>query len=163
MDAIRRSQIGFECSQLVYRFSHLFEAEHSRVADLFTDDGSLQIGSNADPVVGAENIRSAMNVVEQRAGEETNILISNNVIVDVLDEDNATGHSYWTHHQHRTAGGRPNTVLPYKEPHVVGKFEDQYKRVNNEWKFQRRIFRGILIGAELLEAFPIADQDKAET
>ncbi len=157
MDAIQRSQIGFECSQLVYRFSHLFEAEHSRVADLFTEDGSLQIGGNTDPLVGAENIRSAMLIVEQRAGEETNILISNNVIVDVIDEDNATGHSYWTHQQHRTAGGRPSTVLPYKEPHVVGKFDDEFKRVHEEWKFSRRIFRGILIGAELLQAYPIPE------
>jgi hypothetical protein len=157
MDAIQRSQIGYECSQLVYRFSHLFEADHSQVADLFTDDGSLQIGSNAAITVGAENIRDAMMVVEQRAGEETNILISNNVIVDVTDEDNATGHSYWTHQQHRTAGGRPDTVLPFKEPHVVGKFEDEYKRVNSEWKFSKRVFRGILIGAELLEAFQRAE------
>jgi len=160
MDATQRSQIGFECSQLVYRFSHLFEAEHSRVADLFTEDGSLQIGGHVEPVVGAENIRSAMMVVEKRAGEETNILISNNVIVDAIDENNATGHSYWTHQQHRTAGGRPDTVLPYKEPHVVGKFEDEFKRVNGEWKFSRRVFRGILIGAELLKAFPIAEPDK---
>ena len=159
MDALRRSQIGYECSQLVYRFSHLFEAVHSQVADLFTEDGSLQIGGNADSVVGAENIRTAMMVVEQRAGEETNILISNNVIVDVTDEDNATGHSYWTHQQHRTPGGRPDTVLPYKEPHVVGKFADEYKRVDGEWKFSKRVFSGILIGAEMLQAFQNAARD----
>ena len=39
MDPIQRSQIGYECSQLVYRFSHLFEYKHSQVADLFTEDG----------------------------------------------------------------------------------------------------------------------------
>jgi len=161
MDALQRTQIGYECSQLVYRFSHLFEAVHSQVADLFTDDGSLQIGGNSSVTVGAENIRSAMMVVEQRAGEETNILISNNVIVDVIDEDNATGHSYWTHQQHRTAGGRPDTPLPYKEPHVVGKFKDEYRRVGGEWKFSKRVFKGILIGAELLQAFQRAES--AET
>ncbi|MEE8399134.1 MAG: nuclear transport factor 2 family protein [Desulfobacterales bacterium] len=150
MDPMLRSQIGYECSQLVYRFSHLFEAVHSQVADLFTEDGSLQIGGSSNIVVGAEAIREAMLVVENRAGEETNLLISNNVIVDVIDEDNATGHSYWTHQQHRTAGGRPTTPLPYKEPHVVGKFSDEYKRVNGEWKFAKRTFTGILIGAELL-------------
>jgi len=132
---------------------------HSQVADLFTEDGSLQIGGQANAVVGAEAIREAMMVVENRAGEETNILISNNVIVDVIDEDNATGHSYWTHQQHRTPGGRPDTVLPYKEPHVIGKFSDEYKRVNGEWKFSKRVFRGILVGAELLAALQSANSD----
>ena len=158
MDPIQRSQIGYECSQLVYRFSHLFETVHSQVADLFTEDGSLTIGGNT--VEGAEAIREAMLVVEQRAGEETNILISNNVIVDVVDEDNATGHSYWTHHQHRTAGGRPTTVLPYKEPHVIGKFADEYRRVNGEWKFSKRTFTGTLVGAELLAATQRANSEK---
>lgn len=160
MDAIQRSQIGYECSQLVYRFSHLFETKHSQVADLFTEDGSIQIGGNSPPVVGAEAIREAYLVVEKRAGEETNLLISNNVIVDVIDEDNATGHSYWTHQQHRTAGGRPTTVLPYKEPHVVGKFSDEYKRVNGEWRFSKRTFVGILVGAELLASIEKADSEE---
>ena len=150
MDPMLRSQIGYECSQLVYKFSHLFEYKHSQVADLFTEDGSVQIGGDSPPVVGVEAIREAYLVVEKRAGEETNLLISNNVIVDVIDEDNATGHSYWTHQQHRTAGVRPTTVLPYKKPHVVGKFSDEYKRVDGEWKFSKRTFAGILVGAELL-------------
>jgi len=159
MDPIQRSQIGYECSQLVYKFSHLFEYKHSQVADLFTEDGSIQIGGNSPPVVGVEAIREAYLVVEKRAGEETNILISNNVIVDVIDEDHATGHSYWTHQQHRTPGGRPDTALPYKEPHVVGKFSDEYRRVNGEWKFSKRVFKGILVGAELLAALQSANSD----
>lgn len=159
MDPTLRSQIGYECSQLVYKFSHLFETKHSQVADLFTEDGSIQIGGNNPPLVGREAIRDAYLAVEKRAGEETNILISNNVIVDVIDADTATGHSYWTHHQHRTKGGRPTTVLPYKEPHVIGKFEDEYRCVNGEWKFSKRTFTGILIGAELLAAFQGANSD----
>ncbi len=130
----QRHEIEHECERLVYTFHRLFESEHSKVADLFAEDGKMQFG-DAEPVVGADTIREAYLVVEERAVVELNALIVNNLLIDVVDENNATGFSYVTHYQHRYKDAKREGTAYLNDPPSLLVWTYEFKRVNGEWKF----------------------------
>ena len=41
MDIQKRQEIERECERIVYTFLQVFEGEHAKTADLFTEDGSV--------------------------------------------------------------------------------------------------------------------------
>jgi hypothetical protein len=104
MDLRQRHEIEHECERPVYTFLRLFERDHSEVADLFTEDGSVQFPP-AGPTVGREAIRERFSSVDPN-DVELNVLIANNLLITVIDEDNATGFCYVTHYQHRYADSK---------------------------------------------------------
>jgi len=141
MERLERILIEHECARLLYKFLRLFEHEHSKAADLFTEDGSMHWLSipGSEPLVGADAIRKSFLQVEEHAGREINLLLVNNVVVDVIDENNATGQAHVTHYQYVRKDEKDEAPWPLSgPPRVISRWVTEYKRVDGEWKIARQ-------------------------
>jgi len=147
MDIQQRHQIEHECERLVYKWLRLFEHEHSKVAEMFTEDAVWRGTENA--VKGRDAIRETFLRVEKHAAPEVNTLVATNVVIDVIDENNATGEFYVTHYQHIRQGENKGPY-PLYDPNSIGRWVDEYKRVNGEWKIALRTLDTFRINARHL-------------
>jgi len=142
MDLRQRLEIERECERPVYTFLRLFESEHGKVADLFTEDGSAQFPP-AGPTVGREAIRERFSGVDPN-NLELNVLIANNLVVTVIDESNATGFCYVTHYQHRYADSKREGTAVLHDPWTISGWSWEFKRVEGEWKISKLVCEVVL-------------------
>ena len=79
---------------------------------------------------GSKNMMSGVEVVLNTVS---------NVLIDVIDETTATGRSrdtFWEHGYHDgDLQGRP---APVSAPICINEWEDEFRSVDGEWKFQTR-------------------------
>ncbi len=137
----KRHQIQRECENLVYEFLRLFENEHAKAADLFTEDGEASFSAAADPTVGRDKIREAWSGIDS-GKVELNALVANNLLVKVVNENNATAFCYVTHYQHRykDAKREGDSVQTKGSPLMSWTFE--FKPEDGKWKISRTAVRG---------------------
>jgi len=131
----QRHEIEQECERLVYTFLRLFESEHAKVADLFTEDGSVQFPPGG-PTVGREAIRERFSRVDPD-NLELNVLIANNLLITVIDENNATGFCYVSHYQHRYADSKREGTAVLHDPWTISGWSWEFQRVEGEWKISK--------------------------
>lgn len=131
MDLQHRHQIERECERLVYMFLRFFEDEHSKAADLFAEDGQF------NTLVGADNIRKEFLIIEKRAVVELNALVATNLLVYVIDENNAKGFSYVTHYQHRFKDEKREGPPVQTPTTPIMSWTYEFKRVGSDWKFSK--------------------------
>ncbi len=142
MDLRQRHEIEHECERPVYTFLRLFERDHSEVADLFTEDGSVQFPP-AGPTVGREAIRERFSSVDPN-DVELNVLNANNLLITVIDEDNATGFCYVTHYQHRYADSKREGTPVLSAPWTISGWSWEFRRVEGEWKISKWVCKVVL-------------------
>ena len=135
MDIHKRHEIERECERPVYTFLQLFEDEHARTADLFTEDGSVPFPIG-EPTVGREAIREFFSTIDAR-NVELNVLIANNLVITVVDENNATGFCYVTHYQHVYADSKREGQAVLPAPNTITGWYWEFKRVKGEWKIAK--------------------------
>ena len=134
MDAIEQMAIERECERLVTLYCHVIDhGEASRVAELFTEDGSWR----APGVVhqGIDEIRNAF-ATREAARERMSRHVCNNLRVDVVDEDNATGIVYLTLYRHD--GDATRRISPLDGPEMVGEYRDRFVRTPQGWRIAER-------------------------
>ena len=62
--------------------------------------------------------------------------VCNNILIDVIDENNAKGVVYLTLYRH---DGKPERrVSPSDVPAIVGEYRDTFVRTPSGWRFKRR-------------------------
>lgn len=130
MPLAERHQIEHEGERLINTFLRLFENEHAKTADLFTEDG--QAFAN----VGREKIREAFSRIDARK-VEINVLISSNIIITVIDENNATGSCYATHYQHVYPDAKHEGQAESRAPNTITRWNWKFKRVKGEWRISK--------------------------
>ena len=62
--------------------------------------------------------------------------VCNNLLVDIVDENNATGFVYLTLFRHDGEPGR--SVSPSDVPDIIGENRDTFVRTAEGWRFKRR-------------------------
>jgi len=134
MSLQQRHEIERECERPVYTFLRLFEREHAEAAELFTEDGSALLGG--EPKVGREAIREFFSGIDVD-DVELNVLIANNLVITVIDQDNAKGFCYVTHYQHRYADSKREGQAVLRTPHTITGWSWEFRRVKGEWKISR--------------------------
>ena len=84
---------------------------------------------------GRAEITAAFN---QRQGNVARISrhVCCNLLIDVIDENSATGVVYLTLYRHDGEAGRRSA--PSDVPEVVGEYRDQFVRTAEGWRFKRR-------------------------
>jgi hypothetical protein len=133
MEMCKRMQIERVCERQVYTFLKLFEREHAKTADLFTEDGSVPFPAGKI-TVGREAIREFFSTIDAK-DVELNLLLANNLLITVVDEDNATGlFCYVTHLQHLFEDSKREGMGVLGEPNTVTSWFWEFKRVKGEWK-----------------------------
>ncbi len=140
MDMQQRHAIEHECERLIQRFNYLFNEDLGLVADMFTDDGYLYLGKwKLGP--GPEPMREPLHAGSKNmmSGVEVVLNTVSNVLIDVIDETTATGRSrdtFWEHgYYDGDLQGRP---APVSAPIGINEWEDEFRCVDGEWKFQTR-------------------------
>ncbi len=140
MNRSERHEIEHECAKLVNRFYHLFNVDMAHVADMFTDDGTMElIGWKIGP--GPEAMRAPLHAGSKNMLEGVEVVLNtvSNIVVDVVDENNATGMScdtFWEHaYDPDRLDGRP---APISAPIGINAWNDEYRCVDGEWKFATR-------------------------
>ena len=123
-----RVRIEHECTKLVHRFCVLVDAyRHEELAALWAEDAVWETWRG--PVQGRAAIRAYLDAKPQ---DDTTIHIAHNVLIDVDDEDNATGTAVFTYH-----GTRPKDPASLT-PRVVGRYFDRFVRTAEGWRFAHR-------------------------
>ena len=130
MSLAQRHQIEHEGERLINAFLRLFENEHSKTADLFTEDGQ------AFSSVGREKIREGFSTIDAQK-LEANVLISSNILVTVIDENNAAGSCYVTHYQHRFADAKHEGQAESRAPNTITRWNWEFKQVDGKWMISK--------------------------
>jgi len=144
MERLERMLIEHECARLVNKFHHLFNRELSAIAELFTEDGVADLGRVME---GRDTIREAYRRggSATRTGQDIVMNTVSNIVIDVIDENNATGYSYdvFWQHVYRGEDKKLGTPVPVSVPIYLGYWVDEFKCVDGEWKFASRKLRFI--------------------
>ena len=122
------------CSRLVTAYTHLVDfGEASAVAGLFTADGVWE--SDETRMEGSEAIRKGFTARQKRADRRSRHVCTN-LVVDVLDADNAVGLVYFT--LYRVDGVTDARPASIAGPAMVGEYRDRFARVGDEWRIAHR-------------------------
>jgi hypothetical protein len=150
MDVHLRHEIERECERIVHSFLRLFEGEHAKTADLFTEDGSVPFPIGK-PTVGREAIREFFSTIDAR-NVELNVLMANNLVITVVDENNATGFCYVTHYQHLYADSKREGQAVLRAPNTITAWHWEFKRVQGEWKIAKLDVDLVLLNERFIDA-----------
>lgn len=137
MDASERRAIEQECRDLVVRLTrHNDLGESEAAADLFTEDGTW--------VRGGKPYTGRAQLIDSFAGRtETAILrhMATNILIDVKDENNAEGVTYYMLMRDDPGTAEPEFPLEMKLPGSMGEWLDRFVRTPNGWRFSERVVR----------------------
>lgn len=144
MDELEKMLIERACERLVTEYCHVIDhGEASRVANLFAADGVWV--SFEQTMDGRDAIASGFGKRQANTGRISRHVCCN-LLIDVIDADNAKGVVYLT--LYRDDGDPKRTVSPSAVPTVVGEYRDQFVRTAEGWRFKRREVRTSFLRAE---------------
>jgi ketosteroid isomerase-like protein len=136
MDDLQRMAIERACERLVAQYCHFIDhGEAARVAELFTEDG---VWTSPDATMaGREAVLAGFQRRQERA-KRLSRHVCCNLLVEIQDEDHASGVVYLTLYRH---DGEPGPrIAPLDGPAVVGEYRDAFTRTADGWRFARRDF-----------------------
>ena len=134
MDDLQKMLIERACERLVTEYCHFVDhGEAAKIAGLFADDGIF-----ASPRAVKTGRVDIADWFMRREGNVARMSrhVCCNQLIDVIDENNATGVVYLTLYRHDGEVGRP--LSPSDVPDIVGEYRDQFVRTGEGWRFKRR-------------------------
>jgi hypothetical protein len=121
------------CGELVTLFAHLLDHGRARdIADLFTADGELWAGETR--VGGRDDIRRVMRRRDEMT--RTSRHLCTNVLVEVLDEEHASGTSCLTAFVHDGLGD--SGPAPVQAADSIEDVADIFIRTADGWRIAKR-------------------------
>lgn len=140
MDSISRMQIEHECARLIKVYCNSIDAHDiDRLVGVFAKDGVWQRPGNP-PLKGHPEIRQ---FVEHHGVGAVSAHYVTNIVVDVVDEDQASSNAYAL--VFRGKGSAATGPLPMSMPRLVVHYQHQFIRVGGQWyikyKETRWLFR----------------------
>jgi hypothetical protein len=134
MDDIQKMLIERACERLVTEYCHFVDhGEAAKIADQFAEDGVWAPGK----IVFSGHAEVA-DWFSKREANTARISrhVCCNLLIDVIDENNATGVVYLTLYRQDGEVGRRSA--PSDVPDIVGEYRDRFVRTANGWRFKRR-------------------------
>jgi ketosteroid isomerase-like protein len=122
------------CGRLVTQYCHFVDhGEAARVGELFTEDGVW-----ASPETTMTGREAIVRGFQRRQDNTARISrhVCENLLVEVIDADTATGVVYLTLYRHDGEPGAP--TAPAQAPAIVGEYRDRFVRTPEGWRIQRR-------------------------
>lgn len=136
MTELERMMIERACERLINQYCLFVDfGEASRIAELFTEDGLWT--NESIRMEGRDGIRRAFS---HREGvtRRTSRHLCTNVVIDVLDDDHATGICYLINYRHDSRTGAAEVPAPSDAPKFVGEYRDTFVRTPDGWRFATR-------------------------
>ena len=156
MSLAERHPIQHECERLINIFLRLFERDHADTADLFTEDGQA-LGTQ-----GREAIREHFSRFDPR-DVEVNVLISSNIVIDVIDKDHAQGTCYATHYQYAHPDSKREGQPELRSPNTITRWTWEFQRVDGQWYISKlEMPESILIRKDILDYINAASKSESE-
>ena len=137
MNRMQALEIERACERLVVTYTHLVDfGEAEQVAELFAADALWQAGEIR--FEGRDAVR-AMFRGRQEMTQRRSRHVCTNGVVDVVDEDHATGLVYLQlYRPDFEPGARTDSLAPDAHPVAVGEYHDQFVRTAEGWRFAER-------------------------
>ena len=134
MDDLQRLLIERACARLIVEYCHFVDhGEAAKIAEQFTADGVWTSPGNTYD--GRAAIAEAFRRRQDNAARMSRHVCSN-LLVNVIDENNATGVVYLTLYRHD--GETNRRTSPADVPDIVGEYRDTFVRTADGWRFKRR-------------------------
>jgi hypothetical protein len=136
MDDLQRMLIEHACQRLMSLYcTHLDYPNPDAFAGLYAEDAMYKPAARPEPVYGRQAIRDWMQAYpKHRFGRH----ITTNQVVDVIDDDNATGKSYAI--VFREPDPREGEISPAVMPRSVVEYSDTFRRTAEGWRFSKRYY-----------------------
>lgn len=137
MDALQRMLIEHECQKLMVQYCHhLDHLDADGFAGIFTDDGMYKPAALPAPMHGRSAILDWIHAYPtDRLGRH----FSTNALVEVVDEDHATGTSYAV--VFREPQPREGEISTRVTPRSVAEYFDTFRRTPEGWRFASRYYQ----------------------
>ena len=137
MDSLERLLIERECERLVMAYCHYIDGGRAKdVADLFSDDG-IWVSVDRE-VIGRDAIAKVFLDRQNQSGRVSRHICTN-LLIDVIDQNKATGVVYVTLFRHDGPPDRKSS--PSGVPTVIGEYRDSFVRTKDGWRFQARMVK----------------------
>ncbi len=131
MDRLQTLEIQMACLDLINRYAIAVNAQDTAgfVGCFMEDAVWKRPGSEMHG-------RAEMARFFDRPDLPKNVVhVNGTAIVDVIDADNATGHSFTTVYN---GHGPHDQVAPMQGPDYIVEYRDRYRRVGDKWQIARR-------------------------
>ncbi len=133
MDTAERLAIEMACIRVVNEYAYLVDfRDYDRFADLFAEECVFDVGGQT--VSSREEMRIG---VKKTPVDPLRRHVTTNILIDVIDENSASGVAYFTVYRAKSDDGTDQT--PASMPAVVGHYRDKFVRTADGWKFAERI------------------------
>ena len=131
MNDAERDAIERACEKLSIAYArHIDFREYDAFADLFTEDGELQVQGSL--LKGRE---AMMGFLTGRPANRRSLHIFTNIWTNVLDANHAEGITYLSLFRADQDGDRPAKV---PGPMMAGYYTDKFARTEKGWRIARR-------------------------
>jgi len=133
---LERMMIERACERLINQYCLFVDfGEASRIAELFTEDGLWTNGSiRMEGRAGIHRAFSHREGVTRRTSRH----LCTNVVIDVQDDDHATGVCYLVNYRYDSRSGEAEVPAPADAPKFVGEYRDTFVRTPEGWRFATR-------------------------
>jgi hypothetical protein len=137
MNDLERMLIEHECSKLMTLYCHYLDhPDADGFAGIYTEDGMYKPAALPEPMYGREAIRDWLHAYpKDRLGRH----VSTNQLVEVIDEDRATGRSYAI--VFREPAPRDGVLSDRVTPRSVVEYFDEFRRTEEGWKISARYYQ----------------------
>lgn len=137
MNETEYTAIAHSCEQLMMRAVYLFDNKKWQAyAELFTPDGVLTQGSQPDKKLQGRS--EIIKVLSKRPSSRLTRHICTNVIIDVLDYNNAKGKCYVVLYASDLSEPESAMGRPTNSPCRIGEYFDTYVRTDDGWRIVER-------------------------
>lgn len=132
METIERLAIEADCTRLINRFSWCTDTfDYDEAVALFVPDCTF---SRADEIFeGTDGLRTVLN---RRAPDRRTCHVVSNVVIDVIDGDEATGMAHALVFGHRGALEQGEEA-PLGTPDSIVRFEARFRRTDHGWRIAK--------------------------
>lgn len=139
MTETERLWIERACERLVGLYTHYVDfGDGARIAELFAADGVWQVG---DTRFEGREMLEGMFRARQEMTQRRSRHVCTNLVVDVEDEDHASGIVYLQLYRHDFEEGTAvsdDVIAPAAPPFAVGQYRDRFVRTEDGWRFALR-------------------------
>jgi hypothetical protein len=140
MNDVETEQIVQACRDLVLAVTqHSDHGEAREAAALFAPDGRLVRGGRA--------FTGEAELLEAYADQPALLVrhLNGGTVITVLDEDHATGVTYYLAYRHDGGGEAVELPVPLGQPFSVGEWHDRFVRTPAGWRLASRETRRVFV------------------
>ena len=144
MDETNRVVIENECRKLTILYcQHLDHIDPEAFANIYTEDALYKPAIEPVPIIGRANI---LAWIHRYPKHRVNRHCAMNQLVEVIDENNATGSSYVVNF--REPNPQAGVLSARVTPRSVVEYTDKYRRTEQGWRISSRTYQILFMQEE---------------